>query len=87
MPGGVITSPQNADLHLAFSIERACAELEAELEFRRDAWHCSTRLIARAQDTVLRVYGGGSNQLRARLFRITPAAVERLPVGAERRVQ
>ena len=47
---GVITSPRLADQHLAFVAERAYADLDAEFEFRRDAWHCGVGLIVRAQD-------------------------------------
>lgn len=47
---GVITSPQQADLHLAFSTGKAYVDLDAEFEFRRDAHHAGLGLIVRAQD-------------------------------------
>ena len=35
---------------MAFATEKAYGDLEAEFEFRRDAWHCGVGLIVRAQD-------------------------------------
>lgn len=47
---GVILAPPLGDQHLAFFVERAYADLEAEFEFRRDGSQGGVGLIVRAQD-------------------------------------
>ena len=50
-PGGVITAPVRAiEKHMAFYTDKAYGDLDAEFEFRRDAWHAGVGLIVRAQD-------------------------------------